>query len=233
MRLLNPFNVEQLDLRQTCAQSRNSLYGLRGIRVGEASNPSSSTDQWREVSSDDEPLLAPTQPPIQPVSGTLRVDSGRSHATASGRNLRPRLGVQPVSKAIVEDPDPSVLSRVLASSRVSVSPTILDALEEDLEVSVSSTVPASSRALRRLRLVSGRACDEPTVPMGPDAVVHVIADPGSEVLSDTATDPDLGARVDHEEKSDRDSSGDDSVVDDREAHEAVGDVFVPNTVWTN
>ena len=141
--------------------------------------------------------------------------------------------MQPVSKAIVEDPDPSVLSTVLASSRVSVSPTILDALEEDLEVSVSSTVPASSRALRRPRLVSGRACDEPTVPMGPDAVVHVNADPGSEVLSDTATDPDLDARVDQEEKSDRDSSGDDSVVDDREAHEAVGDVFVPNTVWTN
>ena len=37
----------------------------------------------------------------------------------------------------------------------------------------------------------------PTVPMGPDAVVHVIADPDSEVLSDTASDPDPGARVDH------------------------------------
>ena len=99
-------------------------------------------------------------------------------------------------------------------------------LSQDLEVSVSSTVPASSRALRCLRLVSGRARDEPAVPMGPDAVVHVIADPDSEILSDTATDPDLGARVDHEEESDRNSSGDDSVVDDREAHEAMGDVFV-------
>ena len=70
--------------------------------------------------------------------------------------------------------------------------------------------------------------------MGLDAVVHVIADPDSEVLSDTASDPDLGARVDHvvqEEESDRNSSGDDSVVDDREAHDAVGDVFVPDTVW--
>ena len=52
--------------------------------------------------------------------------------------------------------------------------------------------------------------------MGPDAVVHVIAHPDSEVLLDTATDPDLGARVDHEE-SDRNSSGDDSVVDEGSA----------------
>ena len=61
-----PFDVELSDLR---------------IRVGEASNPGPSTDQRREVSSDDEPLLAPTQPPTQPVSGTLPtwVDSGRSH----------------------------------------------------------------------------------------------------------------------------------------------------------
>ena len=61
------------------------------------------------------------------------------------------------------DRDPSAVSTVLASSRArldSVSPTILD---EDLEVSASSIVPASARALRRLRLVSGSG---PTESMG-------------------------------------------------------------------
>ena len=33
----SPFDVEQSDLRQTCVQRRNSLYHLRGIRVGTAS----------------------------------------------------------------------------------------------------------------------------------------------------------------------------------------------------
>ena len=96
-----------------------------------------------------------------------------------------------------------------------------------------STVPASSRGLRRLRLVSGPA-REPTESMGPDAVIHVIVDPDSEVLSDTATDPDLGARIDNVvqgEESDASSSGDDSVVNDKEAHDVVGDVLVPDTAW--
>ena len=51
-----PFDVEQSDLRHTCVQRRNSLCGLLGIGVGEASNPGPSTGQRREVeSSDDEP----------------------------------------------------------------------------------------------------------------------------------------------------------------------------------
>ena len=195
-------------------------------------------------SSDDEPLLAPTLPPTQPVSGTLPtwVDSGRSHVVP-GRNVRPRLRVRSVPPTVDDvevDREASAVSTVPASSRArlhSMSPTILDALEEDLEASAVSTVPASSRALRRLRLVSGRADDEPTESMGPDAVVHVmnIADPDSKVLSDTATDPDLGARVDNvdqgDEESEASSSGDDSIVDDREAHDVVEDVPVPDTAW--
>ena len=96
----------------------------------------------------------------RPLSRRLNQSQGRCQRgwTVVGltrqRQGGPRLRVQSVSET------------VLASSRASDSPTILDALEEDLEVSVSSTVPASSRALRRLRLVSGSARDEPTVQWG-------------------------------------------------------------------
>ena len=91
-------------------------------------------------SSDDEPLWPPTPPPTQPVFGILPtwVGSGGSHVMVSGRNVRPRVRVR------------------------SVPTTIVDDVEGDLEVSAVSTVPASSRALHRLRLVSGRARDEPT-----------------------------------------------------------------------
>ena len=51
------------------------------------------------------------------------------------------------------------------------------------------------RKIWRPALVGGHAHHEPTSPevRGPDAAVAVIniADPDSEVLSDTATDPDL------------------------------------------
>ena len=124
--------------------------------------------QTENASSDVEPLLALTPPPTQTVSGTLPtwVDSGRLHVDVPGRNVRPRLRVQ------------------------SVPATIVDDVEED--ASAVSTVPARSRSLRRLRFVSGRARDDSTESVWPDAV-HVmnIADPDSEVLSDTATDPDL------------------------------------------
>ena len=87
--------------------------------------------QW---SSDDEPLLT-VDPPTQPVSGTLPtwVDSQRPLVNVPVRNVRPRLRLQ------------------------SVPSTIVDALEEDLEASAVSTVPASSRAVRRLLLVGGHA----------------------------------------------------------------------------
>ena len=169
-----PFDVEQPDVSQSCfVQWRNSLCGLRGVRVGEASNPGPPRDRGREVvSSDDEPLLALTPPPTQPVSGTLPtwVDSGRLHVDVPGRNVRPRLRVRSVPATIVDDAEGD--ASVPASSHAlldSVSPTILHALKEDLEASAVSTVQASSRALRRLRLVSGRARDEPTESMGPDA----------------------------------------------------------------
>ena len=86
--------------------------------------------QW--PSSDDEPLL--TVDPPKPVSGTLPtwVDSPRSQVNVPVRNVRPRLRLQSV-------------------------PSTIDALEEDLEASAVSTVPASSRAVRRLLLV-GRPC---------------------------------------------------------------------------
>ena len=107
-----------------------------------------------------------------------------------------------------------------------MSPTILDALEEDLEASAVSTVPASSWALRFFRLVSEPTSHES---MGPDAAIPVmnIVNPDSEVLSDTATDPDLvGEGVDNveegAEESEVSSSGVDSIVDNREAHHAVG-----------
>ena len=93
--------------------------------------------------------------------------------------------MQPVSEAIVEDPDPSVLSTVLASSRASVSPTILDAMEEDLGVSVSSTVPA--KQVHEHCAVSDWSVAECAMSqqcqLGQIAVVHVIGDPDSEVLS--------------------------------------------------
>ena len=85
--------------------------------------------------------------------------------------------------------------RASAVEIASVPSTIVDALEEDLEASAVSTVPASSRAVRHLVLVGGHAHHEPTSPevRGPDAAVPVIniPDPDSEVLLDTATDPDL------------------------------------------
>ena len=59
--------------------------------------------------------------------------------------------------------------------------TVDTIVEEDLEASVVSTVPASSRAVRRLVLVGGHAHHEPTSPevRGPDAAVRAIniADP--------------------------------------------------------
>ena len=87
--------------------------GLVGCRVGEASNPGPVLP-----SSDDEPVSALVLPSTQPASVTLPTwaDSDRPHVDEPGRNVRPRLRVR------------------------SVSPTILDALEEDLEVNAVSAL---------------------------------------------------------------------------------------------
>ena len=117
--------------------------------------------------------------------------------------------------------------------------TIVDVLEKDLEASAVSKVPASSRAVRRLLLVGGHA-HEPTSPevRGPDAAIPVtnIADPDSEALSDTATDPDLSrdgvANVEMGgDESEVDDSSGDSVVGDRDAQDAAGDVPAADTAW--
>ena len=131
----------------------------------------------------------------------------------SDRNVRPRLRVR------------------------SLPPTIVDDAEEN--ASPMSTVPASSRAFRRLGWsVAVHTMSQLHESTGLDAAILVmnIADPDSEVLSDTATDPDLiGERVNNveegAEESEASSYGDDSIVDDRETHHAVGDVPVPDTVW--
>ena len=98
-----------------------------------------------------------------------------------------------------------------------MSPTILDALEEDLEAS-ESTAPASHRAVRRLLLVSAVARDELTSheSMGPDAAIPVtnIADSDLEVMSDTATDPEVDNVEEGGDESEANSSGDDSIVGD-------------------
>ena len=102
--------------------------GLVGCRGGEASNPGPVFPSGREVtSSDEEPVLALVLQSTQPVSGTLPtwVDSDRPQVDGPGRNVRQRWRVR------------------------SVSPTILVALEEDLEANVVSTVPGSSQAVRR------------------------------------------------------------------------------------
>ena len=195
-------------------------YGLRGAHPGPVSRvhgvstmlvtsvrdveahsvglpPTRLDTQWS--SSDDEPLLTVDPPPTQPVSGTLPtwVDSPRSQVNMP-INVRPRL-------------------------RLSVPSTIVDALEEDLEASVVSTVPASSRAVRRLVLVGGHAHHVPTSPevRGPDAAVPVIniADPDSGALSVTATDPDLS----RDGVANVEMGGDESEVDDSSGDSVVGD----------
>ena len=113
------------------------------MRVGEASNPGPPSDRQGEASSDDEPLLAVISQPVQPVPDTLptQVDSDRLLVDVPVRNVRPRLR--------------------------SVSPTILDALEDDLDASAMSTVPASSLAIRCLGRdrthVDRETMDDPTV----------------------------------------------------------------------
>ena len=208
-----PLDVEEPDVRQSCCvQWRNSLYGLRGVGVGEASNPRPPRVRLREVVSEDERLWALTLGRFNQSQGRCQ-HSGRPHEDVPGRNVRPRLRVR------------------------SVPPTIGDD-EEDLEASAVSTCPPCSRASRRLWLDSGRAHDELTSheSMEPDAAIVVnIADPDLEVLLDTANDPDLiGERVDNAEsgaeESEASSSGIDSIIGDREAHHAVGDVPVLDTV---
>ena len=78
--------------------------------MGEASNPGPGlSGGFPEPSSDDEPVSALVLPSTQRASGTLPTwaDSDRPRVGEPGRNVRPRLRV---------------------------SPSILDALEEDLEV---------------------------------------------------------------------------------------------------
>ena len=121
----------------------------------ESNRPGPPSDREGEVSSDDEPLLAVVSQPVQPVPDTL--PTHRLLVDVPVRNVHPRLR--------------------------SVSPTILDALEDELEASAMSTVLASSLAVRRLgrdrtqhnrRLVLTRgAVGEPgaTVPASPQGLV--------------------------------------------------------------
>ena len=88
------------------------------------------------VSSDDEPLvaIAIVPPPTQPVSGTLvtRVDDERSQVPST----QPVSGTLPTwvddERSQAEEPERNVRPRLRERS---VSPTILDVLEEDLEAS--------------------------------------------------------------------------------------------------
>ena len=106
-----------------------------------------------------EPLLT-VDPTTQPASSTFPtwVDNPRSQMNMPIKNVRPRLRLQ------------------------SVPSTIIDALEEDLEANVVSTVPANSRARR---LVGQAMPPRPHIPevRGPNAAVPA--------LLDTTTDPDF------------------------------------------
>ena len=170
------------------------------------------------MSSDDDPLMTLAQPSTHTISGTLRVRS-----------------TSPIFVDDVPDLEFSAVSTVPASSRArmavhSVSSTILDTFEEDLEISAVFLVSVSFRSLRRLRLNSVRAHDESLFheSLRSDVVIPV--------MSDTVSDPDL---IDEEidnveegaEESEVSSSGVDSIVDNREAYHAVGDVSVSDTNW--
>ena len=104
------FLSEQTKRRRDVSRLILHQCGLVGCRVGEASNPGPGlSGGFPEPSSHDESVSALVLPSTQRASGTLPTwaDSDRPRVGEPGRNVRPRLRV---------------------------SPSILDALEEDLEV---------------------------------------------------------------------------------------------------
>ena len=193
--------------------------GLLGVRIGEASHPGprARVKHHRRVvsSSDDEPLVRPNIgrdviPRTAPVSGTLPtwVDDERSQ-------VPPTLPASGTLPTWVDDEEPDT-SMCLRSREQSIPPTILDALEEDLEANVAE--PAFIGGLN----------------VGVGVPVIQIADADSDILSDTVSDPDSlrDDRIGNVVPQDSAESSDlDSVHSEREDHHAAVDEVMSDSAW--